>query len=81
MTTIDIHCHLATLASRPAVEAHRRPEHVPYDYFMGQDSKDHNKILFPVLWLGGLLTRQRSSCFVESVVEAEPICQITELAE
>ncbi|MDH3426591.1 MAG: amidohydrolase family protein, partial [Acidimicrobiia bacterium] len=49
MTTIDIHCHLATPASRPPVEVHRRPEHEPYDYFMGQDSKDHNKVLFPTI--------------------------------
>lgn len=49
MTTVDIHCHLATPASRPSVEAHRRPEHEPYDYFMGQDSKDHNKTMFPTI--------------------------------
>lgn len=47
MTTVDIHCHLATPASRPSVEAHGRPEYEPYDYFMGQDSKDHNKVMFP----------------------------------
>jgi aminocarboxymuconate-semialdehyde decarboxylase len=47
MKTIDIHCHLATPASRPPVDAHRRPEFEPYDYFMGQDSKDHNKVMYP----------------------------------
>lgn len=47
MTTVDIHCHLATPASRPPVEAHRKPEYEPYDYYMGQDSKDHNKVMFP----------------------------------
>jgi aminocarboxymuconate-semialdehyde decarboxylase len=47
MKTIDIHCHLATPASRPLVEAHRRAEHEPYDYFMGQDSKEHNKLMYP----------------------------------
>jgi aminocarboxymuconate-semialdehyde decarboxylase len=47
MKTIDIHCHLATPGSRPPVDAHRRPEFEPYDYFMGQDSKDHNKVMYP----------------------------------
>jgi aminocarboxymuconate-semialdehyde decarboxylase len=47
MRTIDIHCHLATPDSRPPVEAHRRREYEPYDYFMGQDSKDHNKVMYP----------------------------------
>jgi aminocarboxymuconate-semialdehyde decarboxylase len=47
MTTIDIHCHLATPESRPAVEPHRRPEYEPYDYYMGQDSVEHNKEMFP----------------------------------
>jgi len=47
MKTIDIHCHLATPASRPLVDAHRRPEYEPYDYFMGQDSKEHNKVMYP----------------------------------
>jgi aminocarboxymuconate-semialdehyde decarboxylase len=42
MTTIDIHCHLATPASRRPVEPYRRPEHEPYDYFMGADSAAHN---------------------------------------
>ena len=47
MTTIDIHCHLATPASREVVEPHRRPEYEPYDYYMGQDSVEHNKEMFP----------------------------------
>ena len=29
------------------IEAHRRPEYEPYDYHMGQDSKEHNKVMFP----------------------------------
>ena len=49
MTTIDIHCHLATPASRPPVEAFRRPDYEHYDYFMGQDSKDRNKVMFPTI--------------------------------
>lgn len=47
MKKIDIHCHLATPASRSVVDAHRRPEYEPYDYFMGQTSKDHNKVMYP----------------------------------
>lgn len=47
MTTIDIHCHLATPASRPPVEPHRRPEYEPYEYYMGADSVAHNKTAFP----------------------------------
>ena len=43
MTTIDIHCHLATPASRRIVERHRRPEHEPYEYYMGADSIAHNE--------------------------------------
>ncbi|MGH8957661.1 MAG: amidohydrolase family protein [Acidimicrobiia bacterium] len=42
MTTIDIHCHLSTPASRPPVEPYRRPQHEPYAYFMGADSVAHN---------------------------------------
>ncbi|MGH3649565.1 MAG: amidohydrolase family protein, partial [Acidimicrobiia bacterium] len=42
MTTIDIHSHLATPASRSTVEPHRRPEYEPYDYYMGNDSVEHN---------------------------------------
>jgi len=47
MTTIDVHCHLATPPSRTVIEPHRRPEYEPYDFFMGQDSIDHNKVMFP----------------------------------
>lgn len=47
MTTIDVHCHLATPASREGIEPHRKPEYEPYDYFMGKDSVDHNKVMFP----------------------------------
>jgi aminocarboxymuconate-semialdehyde decarboxylase len=47
MTTIDVHCHLATPPSRAVIEPHRRPEYEPYDYYMGQDSIDHNQIMFP----------------------------------
>jgi aminocarboxymuconate-semialdehyde decarboxylase len=49
LKTIDIHCHLATPASRSAVATHQRPESEPYDYFMGQDSRDHNKAMFPTI--------------------------------
>ncbi|HEU4895526.1 MAG TPA: amidohydrolase family protein [Acidimicrobiia bacterium] len=47
MTTIDVHCHLATPASRELIEPHRRPEYEPYEHHMGQDSRDHNKVMFP----------------------------------
>ena len=47
MTTIDVHCHLATPPSRTVIAPHRRPEYEPYDFFMGQDSIDHNKVMFP----------------------------------
>ncbi|HEX6220951.1 MAG TPA: amidohydrolase family protein [Acidimicrobiia bacterium] len=47
MTTIDIHCHLATLESRAPVEPHRRPEYEPYDYHMGADSAGHNATMMP----------------------------------
>ncbi|HEU4320531.1 MAG TPA: amidohydrolase family protein [Acidimicrobiia bacterium] len=49
MTTIDVHCHLATPPSREVIEPHRRREYEPYDYFMGQDSIDHNKVMFPTI--------------------------------
>ena len=42
MPTIDIHCHLATPASRESVEQHRRLEYEPYDFYMGADSVEHN---------------------------------------
>jgi aminocarboxymuconate-semialdehyde decarboxylase len=47
MTTIDVHCHLATPPAREIIAPHRRPEYEPYDYFMGQDSIEHNKEMFP----------------------------------
>ncbi|MGH8912194.1 MAG: amidohydrolase family protein [Acidimicrobiia bacterium] len=47
--TIDVHCHLATPATREAAGIHFRPEDEPYDYYMGQDSKDHNKVMFPTI--------------------------------
>jgi aminocarboxymuconate-semialdehyde decarboxylase len=47
MRTIDIHCHLATPASRPPVDSFRRPEAEPYDFYMGADSKAHNEVMFP----------------------------------
>jgi aminocarboxymuconate-semialdehyde decarboxylase len=47
MTIIDVHCHMATPSSRTVVEAHRRPEYEPYDYFMGQSSREHNKVMIP----------------------------------
>lgn len=47
MTTTDIHCHLATPTSRPPVEPYRKPEYEPYDYYMGDDSKEHNEEMFP----------------------------------
>ena len=49
MTTIDIHCHLATPSSRRAVDEYRRPEYEPYDFFMGQDSKDQNEVMYPTI--------------------------------
>jgi aminocarboxymuconate-semialdehyde decarboxylase len=54
MTNIDVHCHLATPASRELIEPHRRPEYEPYDYFMGDDSIAHNKVMIPSII--GLLT-------------------------
>jgi aminocarboxymuconate-semialdehyde decarboxylase len=47
MTTIDIHCHLATPSSRPPVEEFRRPDFEHYDFYMGEDSKEHNKVMYP----------------------------------
>jgi aminocarboxymuconate-semialdehyde decarboxylase len=49
VTTIDIHCHLATPASRASVEAYRRPESEPYDYYMGADSVAHNATMLPAI--------------------------------
>jgi aminocarboxymuconate-semialdehyde decarboxylase len=47
MTTIDIHCHLATPSSRSPVDVYRQPENEPYDYFMGADSAARNNELIP----------------------------------
>ena len=46
---VDVHCHLATPASREAVAPHFRPEYEPYDYFMGADSKAHNAEMIPTI--------------------------------
>ena len=48
-TTIDIHCHLASPATRPLAAPHSRPEYEPYNYFMGADSKEHNSVMFPTI--------------------------------
>jgi aminocarboxymuconate-semialdehyde decarboxylase len=45
--TVDIHCHLATPSTREQAREHFRPEYEPYDYFMGADSKEHNKVMIP----------------------------------
>ncbi len=47
MKTIDIHCHLSTPASRAPIEGHRRGEYEHYNFFMGEDSKEQNKVMFP----------------------------------
>jgi aminocarboxymuconate-semialdehyde decarboxylase len=47
--TIDVHCHLATPAASEMLRPHARPEYEPYDYFMGQDSLDQNKMMFPTI--------------------------------
>lgn len=47
--TIDVHCHLATPAASELVAPHRRREYEPYDYFMGQDSKEQNTVMFPTI--------------------------------
>ena len=49
MKTIDIHCHLATPASRDLVASHRRPRDEPYEYFMGRDSKDRNAVMYTAI--------------------------------
>lgn len=49
MTTIDIHCHLATPTTREAAAVHFRPEYEPYDYFMGESSKEQNRHMFPTI--------------------------------
>ena len=47
--TIDVHCHLSTPAASALTDPHARPEYEPYQYFMGQDSIDHNKVMFPTI--------------------------------
>ncbi|MFP3915812.1 MAG: amidohydrolase family protein [Actinomycetota bacterium] len=47
--TVDVHCHLATPATRELAAPHFRPEYEPYDYYMGEDSKEHNKVMFPTI--------------------------------
>ncbi|MPZ51204.1 MAG: amidohydrolase family protein [Acidimicrobiia bacterium] len=47
--TFDVHCHLATPSTRERAQIHARPEYEPYDYYMGQDSKDHNTKMFPTI--------------------------------
>ncbi len=49
MPTIDIHCHLATPAAAELQAPHKRPEYEPYDYFMGEDSKAQNRVMFPTI--------------------------------
>lgn len=46
---VDIHCHLATPETRPLAEPHFRSAYEPYDYFMGDDSKAHNREMFPTI--------------------------------
>ncbi len=47
--TVDVHCHLATPETRELAAPHARPEYEPYDYFMSQDSKDQNAVMFPTI--------------------------------
>ena len=47
--TVDVHCHLATPATRELATPHFRAEYEPYDYFMSQDSKDQNQVMFPTI--------------------------------
>lgn len=47
--TIDVHCHLATPAAAELQAPHKRREYEPYDYFMGEDSKAQNKVMFPTI--------------------------------
>ena len=48
-TTIDVHCHLATPKTKELAAPHFRPVDEPYDYFMGGDSKQHNRVMFPTI--------------------------------
>ncbi|WP_394930929.1 amidohydrolase family protein [uncultured Ilumatobacter sp.] len=47
--TIDMHCHLATPAAAALTDPHARPEYEPYNYFMGNDSIEQNKVMFPTI--------------------------------
>ncbi|MGI9604668.1 MAG: amidohydrolase family protein [Acidimicrobiales bacterium] len=47
--TIDVHCHLATPAASELMAPHQKLNYEPYDRHMGQDSKDHNKVMFPTI--------------------------------
>lgn len=49
MTTIDIHCHLATPATREAAAVHFRPEYEPYDHYMAEDSREQNRRMLPAI--------------------------------
>jgi len=49
MPTIDIHCHLATPAAGEMLAPHKRSQDDPYSYFMGQDSRDQNAVMFPTI--------------------------------
>ena len=48
--TIDVHCHLATPSAGELLSPHGRPQDEPYVYFMGQDSLDQNKVMFPKIF-------------------------------
>ncbi len=49
MPVVDVHCHLATAGVRQAAAPHFRPEVEPYDHFMGEVSRQHNKQMFPAI--------------------------------
>jgi aminocarboxymuconate-semialdehyde decarboxylase len=49
MPVVDIHCHLATPGVREAAAPFFRPEMEPYDHFMGEASREHNKKMFPAI--------------------------------
>lgn len=48
-TTVDAHCHLATPKTKELAAPHFRPEYEPYDYFMGDASKQQNGVMFPTI--------------------------------
>lgn len=47
--TVDIHCHLATPATRELAAPHFRPQYEPYDYHMSEDSREQNRAMFPTI--------------------------------